>query len=92
MAAKIFDKFNVEKDINLHSKLQHPVLHKRIRCLESLLYKSHKTPQNLAIKRELCIASLHSMAIANTNKKEFFLTNTTTASKYIPKRPRICIN
>ena len=34
----------------------------------------------------------HSMAIANLNKSEELVTNTTTASKYIPKRPRICIN
>ena len=32
------------------------------------------------------------MARANLNKSKFFLTSTTTASKYIPKRPRICIN
>ena len=38
------------------------------------------------------LVQLHSMAKANLNKNEFFLTNTTTTSKYIPKRPRICIN
>ena len=32
------------------------------------------------------------MAKANLNKSKFFLTSTTPASKYIPKRPRICIN
>ena len=32
------------------------------------------------------------MARANLNKSKFFLTFTTTASNYIPKRPRICIN
>ena len=31
------------------------------------------------------------MAIANLNKSEKLVTNTTTASKYILKRPRICI-
>ena len=32
------------------------------------------------------------MARANLNKSKKILTSTTTASKYIPKRPRICIN
>ena len=32
------------------------------------------------------------MAIANLNKSEELVTNTTTASKYMPKRPIICIN
>ena len=32
------------------------------------------------------------MAKANLNKSKKVLTSTTTASKYIPKRPRICIN
>ena len=36
--------------------------------------------------------SHHSMARANLNKSKKVLTSTTTASKYIPKRPRICIN
>ena len=35
---------------------------------------------------------LHIVAGANLNKSEKVLTSTTTASKYIPKRPRICIN
>ena len=30
--------------------------------------------------------------MVNLNKSEKFLTNTTAASKYIPKRPRICTN
>ena len=34
----------------------------------------------------------HSMARDNLNKSKKFLTSTTTASKYITKRPRICIN
>ena len=33
-----------------------------------------------------------SKAIANLNKSDELVTNTTVASKYIPKRPRICIN
>ena len=32
------------------------------------------------------------MARANLNKNEELVTNTTKTSKYIPKRPRICIN
>ena len=32
------------------------------------------------------------MAMANLNKSEELVTNTTAASKYMPKRPRICIN
>ena len=35
---------------------------------------------------------LHSMARANLNKSVWLVTNATTASKYIPKRTRICIN
>ena len=38
------------------------------------------------------LMSWHSMARANLNKSEWLVTNTSTASKYIPKRPRICIN
>ena len=34
----------------------------------------------------------HSMARANLKKSVWLVTNTTTASKYIPKRTRICIN
>ena len=34
----------------------------------------------------------HSMARANLNKSEVFFTNTTTATKYIPRRSRICID
>ena len=34
----------------------------------------------------------HNMARANLKKIKYFSTSTTTASKYKPKRPRICIN
>ena len=34
----------------------------------------------------------HSMARVNLNKSEELVTNTTVASKYIPKRSKICIN
>ena len=32
------------------------------------------------------------MALANLNKCKELVTNTNKASKYMPKRPRICIN
>ena len=35
---------------------------------------------------------VHSMARANLNKSEKMVVYTTAASKYIPKRSRICIN
>ena len=35
---------------------------------------------------------LFSWTLANLNKSVWLVTNTTTASKYIPKRTRICIN
>ena len=35
---------------------------------------------------------LHSMATVNLKKSEEFVTNTTAASKYMPRRPRISIN
>ena len=38
------------------------------------------------------VLSDHSMAIAILNKSEEFVKNTTAASKYIPRRPRISIN
>ena len=34
----------------------------------------------------------HSMARTNLNKSEWLVTNTWATSKYIPKRPRICID
>ena len=42
-----------------------------------------------ATKNEL---SNHSMVRVNLNKSEELVTNTTRASKYIPKKPRISIN
>ena len=45
-------------------------------------------PRILDLKMKLC----HSMARANLNKSKKVLTFTTTASKCMPKRPRICIN
>jgi hypothetical protein len=46
----------------------------------------------LVHKTTLFCKTFHSMATANLNKSEDFVTNTTAASKYIPKRPRISIN
>jgi hypothetical protein len=43
-------------------------------------------------RREEVQQMSHSMAIANLKKSEDFVTNTTAASKYIPRRPRISIN
>ena len=40
----------------------------------------------------LSVISNHSMAIAILNKSEEFVKNTTAASNYIPRRPRISIN
>ena len=46
------------------------------------------------VKKACCakLAVFHSMATANLKKSEDFVTNTTAASKYIPRRPRISIN
>ena len=41
---------------------------------------------------ERAILLHHSMARANLNKSVWLVTNTTTASKYIPRRTRISIN
>ena len=38
------------------------------------------------------IVMMQSMARANLNKSEELVTNTTAASKYIPRSSRICIN
>ena len=43
-------------------------------------------------QRQCGCQAMHSMAIANLNKSEELVTNTTAASKNMPKRPRICIN
>ena len=53
-----------------------------------MLYKT------LYISTLFCIlkATFYSMATVNLNKSEDFVTNTTAASKYIPRRPRISIN
>ena len=40
----------------------------------------------------IVLLSIHSMARANLNKSVWLVTNTTTASKYIPRRTRISIN
>ena len=48
--------------------------------------------KNISINRINLIILKHNMARANLNKSVWLVTNTTTASKYIPKRTRICIN
>ena len=55
-----------------------------------LLYRllKHRVTWNLF----LSLVNIHSMTRANLNKSEWLVTNTTAASNYIPKRPRICIN
>ena len=59
----------------------------------SLTFSSFKTTNFRSIQKiYLLVNSLHSMARANMNKSEKLVTNTTTASKYTPKRPGICIN
>ena len=58
-------------------------------------FTSHAQRQVVHIARIMHNSSYslsHSMAGANLNKSKKVLTSTTTASKYIPKRPRICIN
>ena len=47
--------------------------------------------KKLNIKVKWLVLS-HSMARANLNKSVWLVTNTTTASKYIPRRTRISIN
>ena len=68
------------------------------------LILTHKIPLIKIQARKIChwiflnkllfvetILYLHSMAIANLNKSEELVTNSTAASKCIPKKPRICI-
>ena len=43
-------------------------------------------------KKTLLIGESHSMTRANPNESEWLVINTTAASKYLPMRPRICIN
>ena len=55
---------------------------------ESFLPRKEQTRIHETTLGNLC----HSMARVNPNKSEELVTNTTEASKYIPKRCRICIN
>ena len=55
---------------------------------ESFLPRKEQTRIHETTLGNLC----HSMARVNPNKSEELVTNTTEASKYIPKRSRICIN
>ena len=63
--------------------------------------RHHAIAKNLGDKTEFNIARFHCMylenhdhstAIAILNKSEEIVKNTTAASKYIPRRPRISIN
>jgi hypothetical protein len=45
-----------------------------------------KNTKNVRLTSPLSYPFLHSMATANLNKSEDFVTNTTAASKYIPRR------
>ena len=44
------------------------------------------------LQNSINIKPLHSMARADLNKSVWLVTNTTAATKYIPRRPRISIN
>ena len=57
-----------------------------------MLHSSFSFPYVLPKKNLPNKAHNHSMATANLNKSEEFVTNTTAASNYIPRRPRISIN
>ena len=58
----------------------------------SLLLTFRATFFLLKMKPKQIMLYSHSMDRVNLNKSEELVTNTTTASKYIPKRSRICIN
>ena len=54
---------------------------------------AHKVWKNLGLTLlSKCQKKTHSTARANLNKSKELATNTTAASKYMPKRPRICTN
>ena len=65
------------------------VIHRKLLDLDFLIPSS----SDEMLKIELLSNMIHhSMATANLNKSEDFVTNNTAASKYIPRRPRISIN
>ena len=80
----------------LHTILWQPMPHKSYeRSLYQIISSEHTRRQLRFVMiffkfSGYCIS--HSMAGANLNKSKKVLTFTTTASKYIPKRPRICIS
>ena len=57
---------------------------------QALIAFEHSFHGNYA--RAMVCIKVHSMARANPNKSVWLVTNTTAASKYIPRRPRISIN
>ena len=60
-------------------------------CENTIGCKESKISRDLEIRIDF-YAMTHSMATANLKKSEDFVTNTTAASKYIPRRPIISIN
>ena len=65
---------------------------KSVKNMTSHVQFSHKKERQICVHCGKEKQSLHSMARANLNKSKKVSTFNTTASKYIPKRPRICIN
>ena len=49
-------------------------------------------PKSSSASQVILLQLIYSEHVANLNKSVWLVKNTTTASKYIPKRTRICIN
>ena len=73
--------------IRLH-KTFHEIMHHNLtkKSLKFQSFTDYEFSKNCTGIKDL------SMARANLKNSKYFSTSTTTASKYIPKRPRICIN
>merc|ERR1712051_19848 len=65
---------------------------KSVKNMTSHVQFSHKKERQICVHCGKEKQSLHSMARANLNKSVWLVTNTTAASKYIPRRTRISIN
>ena len=63
-----------------------------IRQFSILIFNSIELFPVIPFRIWIAYIGTHSMARANLNKSKKVLTSITTASKYTPKRPRICIN
>ena len=79
--------------------LQNNFLEQQLGCKKFLKKVIHDNSTSKKVCAFRCVSSMfnrklrvHSMATANLNKTEDFVTNTTTASKVIPRRPKISIN